>query len=119
MDIVGDMEIIKMALFMGDLKDAMSKIDHTMKKMRRKYDMNHKEIFLFYQNLLQDLRDVLEGKKDPFSLREILQDSRIKPFNTEMDMKVYADSTVFFINYCIDRYNVTYPRYDSKRCNDL
>lgn len=119
MDITGDLEIIKMALFMGDLEDAMSKIDHTMKRMKRKYEMSHRDVYIFYWNLLSAIKEVLEGQRDPYSLREMLHDERIKPYNTQMDMDRFAESTIFFLNYCIDRYNIAYPRYDSKRCNDL
>lgn len=120
MPILSDIEIIKSAIIYGDLDDAMSLIRGRLKSLSYSLKKNPTEKNVEYSKFLEALQKLLGGTMSLGEFRSVteglpnLQDMLdISGDNTRM-----MDSLYYLLEYSMDRYNVRFPDYDGKRCDD-
>ncbi len=118
MNILGDFEIIRTSLMMGDIRDVMWKIDSARNRANASYYATKNVSCSDYVKLLDALKSVLSGEGSLTGLRTIMLSDSVRELLPEVDMEKYSESFLFMLEYSIDRYNVTYPAYDEKRCGD-
>lgn len=115
-----DMEIVKSAILFGDVDDAYSRIRKSMERIEIRKKMTTSTKFDSYYNFLELLSDLFKGTISFSDFREKV--SKIKGIDTMFDRSEeagnYLSSLLYFLEYSIDRYNVRYPSYDGKRCDD-
>lgn len=120
MPIISDMEIIKSAIVYGDLDDAMSAIEGRLKSLEYALKRNPSVKVTEYSTFLNSLRSLLEGS---ISLEQFKETSgKLTVLQRSMDItgdtSAMMDSLYYTLEYSLDRYNVRYPGYDGKRCDD-
>lgn len=115
-----DIEIIKSALLAGEVDDAMSWIQKAKHKMvvykkitkKTKYDARYR--------FIESLESFLRGEIDIDDLRTSIQkipDVR-GIFVEPEEFDLFLDGFLYDIGLAVDRYNVRYPSFDGKRCDD-
>ncbi|WP_337860064.1 hypothetical protein [Ferroplasma sp.] len=105
-------EIFKMSVVNGDVNNAYSIVDKNMKLYKKK-GLKNKEEFMQY------LINTLKGEIDPEDLYKIYSDDKYNIFPFIRDYKEYIFALVDIIKYSMNRYNIKYPEFDGKRCDDL
>lgn len=115
-----DIEIIKSALLAGDPEDAVSRIEHSMKKIKEIQRMEKSDRYSKYYEFLENLLSLLKGEKslEEFRSYTTANGSLDVIFDRSEESKYYLESLLYFLEYSIDRYNIKYPAYDGKRCDD-
>lgn len=105
-------EIFKISMVDGDVNNAYKIVEKNMKKYEKKGDAV-KEEFMEY------LIKVLKGELSPDDISNVLSDDKYNIFPYIRDYKGYIFSLIDAIKYSINRYNIKYPDFDAKRCDDL
>jgi hypothetical protein len=113
-----DMEIIKSALLFGDLDDAMERLNKSINRIEFQNRVTREKRNTKELAFLEDLKLLLEGKitLDDFK-------SRVNATGIDMDnSKIYGEDTLqslyYMLELVIDRYNIKFPYFDGKRCDD-
>lgn len=120
MPIISDMEIIKSAIIYGDLDDAMSVIRNRQKSMEYALKRKPTEKNTQYSEFLKVLESLLSGEttlKD-FKEKTGKLDTLLDSLDLTGDRENFLKSFYYLLEYSLDRYNVRYPRFDGKRCDD-
>ncbi|MHB8361804.1 MAG: hypothetical protein ACYDAO_03735 [Thermoplasmataceae archaeon] len=115
MNQIVDIEIIKSALLFGEPSDAVKRIESRKKSIEKHVRMGGKK-YPEYLKFLQLLEDYLKGVISIDKLRDFLRAEILFPIE-EYDS--FVESFVYYCEYCRDRYNLRYPDFDGKRCDDL
>lgn len=120
MQFTSDIEIIKSAILYGDIGDAMSLIDHRLEALRRYESDRNNDKKQKYAKFLKYLRDVFSGNISVDQFREIVESNAYDTWFSQDSsvVKQFLDSFCYFLRISMDRYDVKYPVYDEKRCND-
>ncbi len=120
MPIISDMEIIKSAIFYGDLDDAMSIIRRRQKSLAFYLKKNPKPKNIIYAKFLEALDSLLKGEINLVTFKDKVNNLEGLPeiFDITGDTGEILDSLYYLLEYSLDRYNVKYPDYDGKRCDD-
>lgn len=118
MDVTGDFEIIRSALMMGDLNDAVWKIDSVIKKSENLHIFTGKSVYADYVKVMKTLKDVLKGDKTVREMRNMMTSDQFYSLYPGNETEKFVDTFLFNLEFCLDRYNVKYPDYDEKRCDD-
>lgn len=105
-------EIFKMAMVNGDVNNAYRVVEKNM-KLYAKRGLKIREEFMQY------LIEAMKGNITPEELYKIYSDEKYNIFPYVRDYKGYVYSMVDTIMYSINRYNIRYPAFDGKRCDDL
>ncbi len=105
-------EIFKISIVNGDVNNAYSIVEKNMKRYSKR-GLKTGEEFMQY------LIDALKGNITPQDLYKIFSDEKYNIFPYIRDYKGYVFSLVDAILYSINRYNIKYPSFDGKRCDDL
>jgi hypothetical protein len=105
-------EIFKISIVNGDVNNAYRIVERNMKIYGKKGLKNDEE-FMGY------LIKTIKGKMSPEDLFKILSDERYNIFPYIRDYKGYIFNLIDTLKYSINRYNITYPKFDAKRCDDL
>ena len=115
-----DMEIIKSALLAGEPDDAVSRIESSLKKIRNIQRMTKTDKYSKYYEFLENLLSLLRGEKSLDEFREYTTSDGVLDtlFDRSSESKDYLGSLLYFLEYSIDRYNIRFPEYDGKRCDD-
>ena len=115
MNPVVDLEIIKSALLYGEPTDAMNRIESSLRRIKRLEDIGEK-LYTDHILFLTKMREYLQGNISSTDLHDFLMKKNI--FRIE-DYESFVENFVYFCQYSRDRYNLRFPDYDSKRCDDL
>lgn len=120
MPIISDLEIIKSAIIYGDLDDAMEIIRRRQKSLSYYLKKNPKDKQATYSNFLSSLESLLKGEISLDAFREKVGSLHGLPELMDItgDTSEILDSLYYLLEYSIDRYNVRYPEFDGKRCDD-
>ena len=115
-----DIEIIKSAIMYGDIGDAVSLIDDRLRSFSRYESDRKNDKKQRYAKFLKYLKDTLSGNISVDEFREIVETNAYDSWFSQDSsaIKQFLDSFCYFLNISIDRYDVKYPVYDEKRCND-
>ena len=120
MPILSDIEIIKSAIIYGDLDDAMSVIRGRQKALAYALKKKPTEKVTEYSEFLKELESLLQGKLTLGEFRE--RTSRLQVLMDYLDItgdrENMLSSFYYLLEYSLDRYNVRYPEFDGKRCDD-
>ncbi len=112
MDINDVVEIFKSAIIQGDLNDAYNILErnlniYTRKKWKRRSEMVSMLLKTIKNEITTDeLENYLKNMKHSF-LKNI--ENYDEYMNSLMESVIYAKN----------RYNIKYPEFNSKRCNDI
>ena len=119
MGIDSNLEVIKSALIYGDVDDAMRLITRRKANLQRSVKKGN-VLAQKYLDLFDSLEKLLKGQmsleqfKDAVGkiegLENLLEDSTGE--------EGYLSSLFYLLQLSIDRYNIVYPSYDMKRCDD-
>lgn len=115
-----DIEIIKSALLAGEPDDAVARIEHSMKKIKELQRMTRTDRYSKYYGFLENLLSLLKGEKtlEEFKSYTSANGSLDVIFDRSEESRYYLDSLLYYLEYTIDRYNIRFPQYDGKRCDD-
>lgn len=120
MPILSDIEIIKSAIIYGDLDDAMSVIRSRKKSLAYRLKHNPTEKTREYSRFLESLDELLRGNLSLDGFREAM--GELPNMQAAMDITGdntgMMDSLYYLLEYSLDRYNIRYPAFDGKRCDD-
>lgn len=115
-----DMEIVKSAILFGDVDDAYSRIKKSMERIEIYKRMTKSTKYDSYFHFLELLSELVKGSITIGDFKEKV--SKIPSVDTMFDKseeaESYLSSLMYFLEYCIDRYNIRYPSFDGKRCDD-
>ncbi|MCL4346028.1 MAG: hypothetical protein M1375_02190 [Candidatus Thermoplasmatota archaeon] len=111
-----DIEVIRSSLLSGEIDDTVNFIKSRMKKYARIFNINRNNRFEKHLEILAEMIKVLEGKETTDEFRARLLSDYI--YN-EDDREAFVESLIYTFDYCIDRYNIKWPSFDGKRCDDL
>ncbi len=121
MNIDSDMEIIKSALIYGDMDDAENIIQKRIVEMKFLLKRHKNQIYQSYLSFLQALDSLLRVQIDLESFKQ--QVGNIHGIENLLEGNAgehgYLSSLFYLLQLSMDRYNVAYPKYDMKRCDDL
>lgn len=115
MNPVVDLEIIKSALLYGEPTDAMERIESSLRRLKRFADIGGRQ-YPDHILFLTKMKEYLQGNISSSDLGEFLMEKNI--FQIE-DYKSFVENFVYYCEYSRDRYNLKFPDFDSKRCDDL
>lgn len=111
-----EMEIIRCGLLFGDIDDAVSRLKRDITVTSRSV----KEKYRLMNRAFRQMTEILENRRKPEDfLADLTVRERFILFNDLREVDDYLDFYRYNLYYSIDRYNVRYPRYDGKRCDDL
>lgn len=120
MPILSDMEMIKSAIIYGDLDDAMSLIrrrqrslSYALKNKPTKKITEYSEFLTALENLLKGELALSDFKVEVDRLPDLMDSLDITG-----DRDNFLASFYYLLEYSLDRYNVRFPQYDGKRCDD-
>ncbi len=121
MTVMSDLEILKSSLIYGEPEVAVKLIERKTKKLKYlirisrkpRPDLSDHLAMLEYFNqvmtgaiTIEEFRDRISGIKSLVSLMPA-------------DGPEFAiDNLTYLVQLALDRYNIQYPKYDSKRCDD-
>ncbi len=105
-------EIFKMSIVNGNVNNAYRIVEKNMKRYEKKGNTLKKE---FMEYLIK----ALQGELSYEDVYKALSDEKYNIFPYIRDYKGYILNLVDALRYSINRYNIKYPSFDSKRCNDL
>lgn len=120
MPLISDLEIIKSAIIYGDLDDAMSIIRKRQESLAYYLKRNPKEKHLIYSGFLKSLESLLKGEISLDAFKEAVGNLPELPKLMDMtgDSDELLNSFYYLLEYSLDRYNIRFPSYDGKRCDD-
>ena len=120
MPIISDMEIIKSALIYGDIKDAISVIRRRKRSVQLSLKYQKSAKLEALKSFLTSLEDLLKGEISLSDFRKNV--SSLANLGSTLDMTgetdEYFESLYYLLELAIDRYDIRYPVYDGKRCDD-
>ena len=119
MDLIGDLDIIKSALLMGDVEDALWKIRSSLKRLARRERTGRCGYCSAYRDLLESIDNYLRGTGSPIVIRNNFHRPELQTFFSEVNTDKLTDTYLFYLEYASDRYAIAYPEFDQKRCDDL
>lgn len=120
MPLISDLEIIKSAIVYGDLDDAMSLIRSRQDSLAYYLKRNPKEKHITYAKFLESLSSLLKGETTLNQFKEAVGNLHGLPELMDLtgDTGEMLDSLFYLLEFSIDRYNIRFPSYDGKRCDD-
>lgn len=120
MPIISDLEIIKSAIIYGDLDDAMSLIRKRKKSLSYEIKARPTEKALQYSRFMDSLEKLLAGEISLKEFKGIAEslDKLAGSLDISGDTSLMLDSLFYLLEYSLDRYNIRFPSYDGKRCDD-
>ncbi len=120
MPLISDLEIIKSAIIYGDIEDAMSVIRKRQESLSYYIKRNPKEKQITYSKFLKSLESLLRGESNLDAFRNEVTMLHGLPDLLDMtgDAGEVLESFYYMLEYSLDRYDVRYPEYDGKRCDD-
>lgn len=120
MPLISDLEIIKSAIIYGDLDDAMSIIRKRQESLAYYLKRDPKEKQVTYNGFLKSLESLLKGEITLDVFKEKVGSLQGLPELLDItgDPGEILDSLFYLLEYSIDRYNIRFPDYDGKRCDD-
>lgn len=105
-------EIFKMAIVNGDVNNAYKIVEKNMKKYEKRGEAAKKE---FMEYLIRGLK----GEISYDDIYQALSQDKYNIFPYIRDYKGYIFALIDTMRYSINRYNIKYPDFDAKRCDDL
>lgn len=115
-----DVEIIKSSLLAGEVDDTVAWIKGAMDRIVVYRRVTKKDKYDARYRFLEALMDYLEGKLGSSSFREAV--NRIPDIRSAFvpveEYKDFMDSFTYYVQLAVDRYNIRYPDFDGKRCDD-
>lgn len=118
---LSDLEIIRSSLIYGEPSIAMDLIERKTKKLKYIVRVSRKprDDIRDHMAMLECFRQVINGEITVDEFKE--QISRIPSFMKVLspDQDISAlENLSYTVQLSLDRYNIRYPEYDSKRCDD-
>ena len=105
-------EIFKISIVDGDVNNAYRIVEKSMEKYEKRGEGIKKE---FMEYLIKGLK----GELTTDEISNVLSDDKYNIFPYIRDYKGYIFSLIDAMKYSINRYNINYPDFDAKRCDDL
>jgi hypothetical protein len=105
-------EIFKMSIINGDVNNAYKIVERNMKRYEKKGNTVEKE---FMEYLIKGMN----GELSYDNIYSVLVDDKYNIFPYIKDYKGYIFALIDAMRYSINRYNIKYPDFDAKRCDDL
>ncbi len=115
-----DVEVIRSAMLAGEVDDAMAWIDHALEKITIYRRVTKKGKYDSRERFLATLRRFLSGEISKHDLREEIE--KIPGIRSQIvdpeEFGEFLDNFLYEIGLAADRYNVRFPEFDGKRCDD-
>lgn len=120
MPILSDIEILKSAIIYGDLDDAMALIRKRKESLSYVQKRKPSQKVIEYSEFLDSLESLLRGEMTLEGFKSTLEGMHTIEALLDIsgDETKLLDSLYYLLEYSLDRYNVSYPSYDGKRCDD-
>jgi len=112
MDIEDVLEVFKISMVEGEINNAYNIIHKNMELYHKKHEFNN-------ENFMNLLIKGMENEISPDELYGTLTDKKYNVFKFIENYDEYIKSLTEVIRYSLNRYDINYPYFDSKRCNDL
>ncbi len=121
MTIMSDLEILKSSLIYGEPEVAVKLIDRKEKKLKYLMRISRKPRPDLSDHLamLECFKEIITGEIILEDFRERMSGIRSLVSLMPPDGVDFAlDNIAYTVQLAVDRYNIRYPKYDSKRCDD-
>ncbi|MEM0157443.1 MAG: hypothetical protein QXN26_05200 [Thermoplasmataceae archaeon] len=121
MSIDSDMEIIKSAIIYGDIGDAEKVIQGRIRKLGVVLKRRNAPELQAYQDFLKALDSLLRSQMTLEQFKSV--SGGIHGLENILERHTgehgYLPSLFYLLQFSMDRYNVRFPEFDMKRCDDL
>ena len=115
-----DLEEIKSFMLMGDVRSSIKWLERRKIKSKYLFMATKNDRYVEMEKFLGIIEELIKGKISADDAeREMSSDEFSDLFYMVDDKKELISAFVYYIRYTRDRYDVDYPRFDQKRCDDL
>jgi RNA processing factor Prp31 len=115
-----DLEEIKSYMLMGDVKSSVKWLEKRKTKSKFMFMATKKDRYVVMGEFLNIIEDTIKGRKTIAEAEKEMSSDRFSELVYMVDDRNDLISTfIYYLRYSMDRYNVEYPRFDQKRCDDL
>ncbi len=111
-----DLEIIESAVMSGEIDDAMNLIKRRKNFIQTEINISGSEKLRSHLKVLSSIESYLMDSEDFEKLKIVMYTNYVYG---EEDKEGFLENFLYHLYYSKDRYNVRYPYYDGKRCDDL
>lgn len=115
-----DVEVIRSSMLAGEVDDAVAWIEKAIRNSEIYEKVTGKKKLVPRVSFLREVRRYLAGESSIAELREaiekipLIRSSVVEPDN----FGEFLDNFLYIIQFAADRYNVKYPDFVGKRCDD-
>ncbi len=109
------MDIIRSALMAGEVDDAFKVIWNAINRIQYIKDTAKTDKYDVYLAFLNNLLEVIRGHKEAKSIELFVEQN---PDLEKLIDPSFLEGFPYFLAYAMDRYNVRFPYFDGKRCDD-
>ncbi len=117
MNIIVELDFVESSMMQGDFGNAIRRLESSVRKERQRRSMAGLEGDTAEITVLESILDTIRGKHTLQELKSLL--SKSTALSTMLDGKIFLDRFTYNFAYCTDRYFLSYPEYNQKRCDDL
>lgn len=111
-----DLEIIESAVLSGEVDDAMNLIQKRKRDLPGIVNAYKNEKLRSHLKVLLGIEGYLEDHESFDSLLSIINSNFVYDVD---DREGFISNFMYQLYYSKDRYNIRFPHFDGKRCNDL
>ncbi len=109
------MDVIRSALMAGEIDDAFKVIWNAINRIQYIKDTTNTNKYDVYLAFLNNLLEVIRGHKEAKSIDLFIDQN---PDIKKLIDPSFLEGFPYFLAYATDRYNVRFPYFDGKRCDD-
>ncbi|MGC8608384.1 MAG: hypothetical protein ACP5UV_00760 [Thermoplasmata archaeon] len=110
-----NMDVIRSALLTGEIDDAFRVIWNAISRIQYLKSVNNTDKYDLYLAFLNRLLEIIKGQKKPSSIDDFIKQN---PDLSKMIDPSFLVGFPYFLAYTMDRYDVRFPYFDGKRCDD-
>jgi hypothetical protein len=111
-----DLELIESAVLSGEVDDAMNLIRKRKKSLPGIINAYKSEKFRSHLKVILGIEGYLEDRETFDSMLSILETNFVYDVD---DREGFISNFTYHLYYSKDRYNVRFPHFEGKRCDDL
>ncbi|PYB68016.1 hypothetical protein DMB44_05805 [Thermoplasma sp. Kam2015] len=111
-----NMDVIRSALLAGEIDDAYKVIFNAKKRIELYKSTTGDSRYDVYYGFISLIDEVVKGRRSWKDLRSYT-DENFEKLSAYVDPD-FLESFPYYLFFSIDRYNVRFPYYDGKRCDD-
>ncbi|MGC8505681.1 MAG: hypothetical protein ACP5NK_03105 [Thermoplasmata archaeon] len=115
-----DLEEVKSFMLMGDVRSSIKWLERRKIKSKYLFMATKKNLYVEMEKFLDIIEELIKGNINADEAEsELTSDKFSGLFYMVDNIEELVSAFVYYIQYTMDRYDVEYPGFDQKRCDDL